>query len=375
MTPLLISDIVKQLRVYMPWHTDIFTNFLTIDYFTGPGPLFDAPDSVRVPFASPHGLSVGDVVIVKSMAMHTPISGASRDDDHGIIEISADPTDLTYRSGDDTTIEIGGFDSAGWDGEKQLAGIYKTPTATVIRFLPRPETTPKLPIVGYAYLKENRPTFKGMWIVTDTPTSLEATIRREGMPTVNVSTAVTGLQICSVSNVVAAPDIHRAIAMYTSVSQTDKSWLYVIPTGRRTSNDRLARTDAIAEFGSGDINRLYTLMSFAVVAIMDTSGNIAAGAAMDLLQGDVYSALNKSIFGFAKPSCGTDFGIVPASDAIERYDTSYIVHSYHFEAAQTIDFTDGFSDPQDFAADQIEYIQHPGCIDNPETLKTTINTR
>lgn len=379
MTPLLISDIVKQLRVYMPWYTDLFTNFITVDYFTGPGPLVDGGYTISVPTAEAHGLAVGDAVIVKEMTMHTPIFDASRDDDHGILQIKDDPTDLVYRSGDETEIELGGFASGEWNGTKQLKGIYRTgklDKTTVVKFSPRPSVPPELPTSGDAYLAENRPAFRGVWTVTEVPTSKTVVIQRDCMPELGAQYApVTGLRMCSVSNIVAAPDIYRAIEMYTAVQPAGKSWLYVVPTGRSTSNDRLAKTDAIAEFGPGDINRLYSMMSFAVIAVIDTSESISAGAAMDLLQGEVFVALLKSLFGYAKSDCGIDFKTVPVSDVIERYETSYMVHAYHFESTQTLDYTDGFSDPQDFAADQIEYIQHPGSIDNPETLKTTIATR
>jgi hypothetical protein len=378
MNPLLISDIVKQLRVYMPWYTDLFTDFISIDYFTGPGPTVGVSNKINVPTAAPHGLAVGDVVIVKDMTLHTPISGASRDDDHGIIEVVADATDITYTPLENTAIELGGFVSAEWNGTKILQGIYMTDPGKIamIKFSPRPSVPPELPVGTDAYIKETRPTFRGLWTVTDVPTSKDVVLQRDSMPELKAKdAAISGLQMCSVSNIVAAPDIYRAIEMYTAQAPAAKSWLYVVPTGRSTSNDRLAKTDAIAEFGPGDINRLYSMMTFAVIAIVDTSDSISAGVAMDLLQGEVFSALLKSLFGYAKSDCGIDFKTVPVSDTIERYETSYMVHSYRFESTQTLDYTDGFSDPQDFAADQIEYIQHPGSIDNPETLKTTISTR
>lgn len=387
MTPLLPGEIVKQLRVYLPWHTDLFCNFLSTTSGSWVG-----TNSMQVEFGLEHNLSVGDIAVVKNMKLRNPITSATRyfdrediffdsediffDEDHGILLLD-DPTDLTLSNdpSNPTIITLSGFQEPEWNGEKTLISIKILDSGQAeIKFLPRPSV--ESGSIAGACLVEERPTFRGIWIATNIISPTEAILQREEMPNCFAApgSAVTEIEMYNTSNIVVAPDIIRAEAMYTAQEAEDKIWLYVIPAGRRVSNDRHAMTDAIAELGGGDRNRLMTMLSFSLLVIIDTSGSIAAGAALDLLHGEIYSSIMASLFGFTNNACGS-YKVVPDNDVIATYNSSYIAHAYTFEFAQYIDFRSGFHDSQDFAANKIEYIQHPGDIDNPETLKTTVNTR
>lgn len=358
------SDIVKHLRVYLPWHSQSFCDFFDVNYGN-----WDPPHSAIMTFNTAHGLALNDLVVVKKMRLKNPIVIAGRTDDYGYVDFF-DYTDVTLPG----TITIIDAAAEEWNGEKTIVDVQRQETnRTRITFLPRPETDPEYPP---GKLLEDRPTFRGLWTVTNVPEPTRVEIIRPEQPDyLRPNASVRDVEMYSAPRIVVAPDFERAIELYTAQASPDSIWAYVIPTGRRTSTDRTANTDALAEFGPDSLNRLYSLWTFSVVVVVDTTRSISAGAAMDLMHGDIYTALLASIFGFRQTTCGRSFGAVPTSDAILRYTTSYLAHSFDFEMTQVIDFTDGFNDPQDFAANQIEYIQHPGDIENPETLKSIIKTR
>ena len=371
------SDIIKQLRVYLPWHSDKFAS--PLDVLSAK---WESPNSMEITFDSVTFLSPGDAVVVKNMELHNNITATAIFDDHGQITLSADPdVTLPIKEDDPKTIKLGNFGipSGDWNGIKTLTNISGIGTPfPILTFLPTPISPPIPPIGSLPYLIEERPTFKGIWKVTSVPEPEKIIVQRTETPDyLDNNAIISNLELYSSSRIVMAPSFERAKQLYTSQESENNVWLYLIPNGRRTSRDRNAQTDAIAEFGDGDQNVLFLMMSFSTVVFMDTAKEISAGAAMDFLYGEIYDALMKSLFGFRFKSETNyaNFVVVPEDDNIAEYNSNYIAYSYNWQTYQTVDFHSGFSDPQDFAADKLEYIQHPQDLDNPEILRTKIKTR
>lgn len=369
MNSLTPSDIVKQLRIYLPWYSSRFVNFLSIE-----SAVTVLPNSIQVVFTNDHNLEIGDVVIAKNMRLLNEVTNAEVVDEIAQITLSSDPdTTLPKKIYDPKTINLTGFSDSEWNGEKTFVDMLNISQGNpILKFTPPP--TPAIPS-GLGYLAEERPTFRGLWLVQNIISDTELVMERLDIPSFQTADQVLdNLEIYKTSNIVVAPTLERAAEMYTAVSGQDKIWLYVIPDGRRTSRDPHALTDAVAELDDGDSNLISRLMSFSTVVFIDTSNNISAGAALDMVYGEIDDALSSTLFGFKKTS-DNNLHAVPTEDNLALYNTSYYAHYYNWQVLQHRDSSDAFDDPQDFALDKLVYIQHPEDLDNPEVLKAEIKIR
>jgi hypothetical protein len=363
-TTLRPSDIVKQLKLYLPRYTDLFSVPVSVQSASA-----IADRTVRVTTTDTHTYQVGNPVIITAGLLNNSISGVEFRENDTIARFTTDQHDLTapQKVNDVKTVTLSGFTNAAWNTTHSIQGISDRTHFDIL--VPTGEGIPVL--TGSEVLYEDRPYgIKGVWNITAvTATTFDFEISPD-IPVLPVND-ITELACTIESRIYHAANFPRAKDIYTKNEQTV---LFVVMDPVSISNDRKTTTDAVANLTSSNYRTLQMLQNINVVIFINTKNDIAGTQAQEKAYGELFEALLKTLFAFRKDNSKSRFLLIPTEHGQSDYNTEYYSHTYSWQLPQDINILDGFLDPQDVAFRDInEYNLPPFNPDNPATFRLRIN--
>ena len=176
----------------------------------------------------------------------------------------------------------------------------------------------------------------------------------------------------------AAATFDRAEKAYTKIlpQESDgirKNWLYVVMNDVDVSKDRHTMSDAVASFSNQDEGRLDILTNFSTYVFIDTTQSLTGARAQEIIYGELFDALLKTLFGFKEDNEKSRFLAVPTGHGQGGYNSAWYAQNYEWQMPQLIDWQSGFSDPQDVAGRDYCGDLRPFVIENYESLELNIN--
>jgi hypothetical protein len=369
------SEIILHLRLHLPRHTDLFTETLDVDTAT-----ITDHSKITVITNTPHGLTTGNVVVVSSGILHNSIVSANEIVGTNFVRFTlADTHDFTTTNsdGEPQTVSLRGFSEQGWNTEHEIVLVEDVDSFAVE--IPVGVTIPVV-LTGNEIALENRSDgVIGNWAIEEI-SSTEFNITITNAPSLPfhqlqpIDKQIENFNVFAKSRIVVAADITRAEAMYTKVQNSQQAWLFLIMMSHDISRDRNTFNDSIATFTDQDEMLLLTIQNFSTAVFLDTSNSLSGAAAHEVVYGDLYEALNKTLFGYRSPIADfSRFLTVAAGHGPGTYNTSYYTHVYDWQLSQYINRDFGFSDTRDVAFRYISYDLHPFKIDEPDIFKTNID--
>jgi len=333
------SEIVRQLKTYLPIFTDRFTAVLTVT-----SAAVDASNIVTVT-AARHGKTAGQSVIISGGTTRNVLSQAEVETgnesvrffteyDHDLIRPSK-PLD------DQTLILV--QDGSVWDGEHQIIDVPNR--RTFVLNYPDGETDP--PELEGMYLIDTRTGLAGVQTLATVPSINTFTINLSGAPPLPPG-PIDNLAVISGFRIAAAADFKRAQAVYTK-QDSDEDYLFVIMTDGDVSKDRHTLNDGVAGMNRQDMNLLRMLRNFSTVVFIQTGDDLSGANAQDLAYSEIYAALLHTLFGFEQSGQAIKYGAVPSGDGPAEYNTAYYAHVYDWQLPGTITYQDGFLRQPDVA--------------------------
>jgi len=333
------SDIVRQLKTYLPLFTDRFTELLTVS-----SAAVDASNIVTVTTPT-HGKIIGQSVIISAGTTRNLLSAS----------ILAGTTHVTFTTKydhdlitpslpfDDQTLVLDGFDSV-WDDTFDIVDVPNRRNFTVI--LPDGEVA--APAVDETqYLIDTRTGLAGVQVIATVPSAGTFTINLSDAPALPPG-PIDGLEIVSGFRISAAADFKRAQAVYTEHASED-DYLFVIMTDSDISKDRHTLNDGVAGMNRQDMNLIRMLRNFSTVVFMHTGADLSGANAQDAAYSTIYAALLSTLFGYEQPGQVIKYGAVPSGDGPAEYNTAYYAHTYDWQIPGSITYEDGFLQQPDVA--------------------------
>lgn len=321
---------------------------------------------LTITFPDPHGLLVGEEILVNKALIRNEIVNVITNSDDTISYITQNVHDLTsFRSdghggtwpegltqvininGIDTTINLINDPSA-VPHETEFVGEVGSPTFTP---------------AGNDFLLEDRAIgVKGFKDVATVPTTTTITIDLSDVPSIPDGPLVIDNVITSI-RVTQVADIERARELYTNLPE-QKAWLFIIMLDRTASKNRQNEDDFVS-LPASTKKMLSIRQEFSTLVIVPTANNLGAGDVKSWTYVDLFAILNTCLYGWR----GTGY----TSDGQAEYNTGYYSHAYEWEARIDIDFTDGFENGKTVALRKLIFTQtvfdkgeSSGEIDYPE---------
>lgn len=333
------SEIVSQLKTYLPIFTDRFTEFLSVTSAT-----VDASNAVTI-VAPKHGKVAGQSVVVSGGTTRNPLESSVLSGDLYVTFTTKYDHDLIRPSQplDDQALTLAGFGTV-WDGTFDIIDVPNRRNFTVL--LPDGETT--APAVDESqYLIDTRTGLAGVQTIASVPSLSSFTIDLAGVLPLSPG-PVDGLSIVSGFRVSAAADFERAQAVYTQQSSGD-DYLFVIMTDGDVSKDRHTLNDGVAGMNRQDMNLLRMLRNFSTVVFIPTGDDLSGANAQDAAYSEIYASLLSTLFGFEQADQAIKYGAVPSGDGPAEYNSAYYAHTYDWQLPGSITYQDGFLQQPDVA--------------------------
>ena len=334
------SEIVRQIKTYLPLFTDRFTELLPVTSAT-----VDASNIVTV-LSPAHGKTPGQSVIVSGGTTRNPLSTSA---------LSADELRVTFTTKydhdlirpsqplDDLTLTLAGFGNV-WDDVFDIIDVPNRRNFTVL--LPDGETVAP-PVDESQYLIDTRTGLAGVQVIATVPSVGVFTIDLAGVPPLPPG-QVDGLSIISGFRVSAAADFKRAQAVYAK-QDSGNDYLFVIMTDGDISKDRHTLNDGVAGMNSQDMNLIRMLRNFSTVVFIPTGDDLSGANAQDAAYNEIYAALLSTLFGYEQSDQVIKYGAVPSGDGPAEYNTAYYAHTYDWQIPGSITYQDGFLQQPDVA--------------------------
>lgn len=332
------SDLILQLQIQLPKHTNLFNDQLALSSLTFAGGI------VTVTTSSAHGLSTSDEVVIKGALSPNPISSLTSSDGIATAETTNDH-DLTkgWPDGDSSTVIITGAADSEYNGTKTVLDVLSRTKFTYIIDPGAPASTTggvleEIIDSGNTSLDEALNNgYNGFHSITVTgattftyPSSTTVGSPATGTITLQANTRVSG----SVT-----PE--KAFLGYTK-QQLNELWAFVVLDDFAASKSRSALNDATMVRGSGDDPRQKVIQDFSVYVITPAKSEIAGRNARDKME-DVMTALFKSLLGFVPPStlsgCTVN-SITFLTHGFFDYQESIYIHRFQFQNLVDINFDD-----------------------------------
>ena len=323
-----LKDVVNQLRIVLPKHTDRFSTVVNTININVVG------DVATITTDNIHRLKTGQIITLSNYLTETHIESVSQD---GLLTTFTTNTDHDLTEGWQDELTLGGFDSTAWNGTFVL---FKVPNrkSFVIRST---NTIPSLNSNEILY--ENRiDGINGQHTITVINTT-SFTITGDFLN----GTYSEGV-INSNVRIVGSISLDRFMEHYTEQTIQDL-YMCVVMDDANVSKDRNTYSDAISTPVTGSEIRLTLVDSFSIYILGNTSKDIAAQELIDICRHELMLPILKSIYG-VRFSTGlsneTDFRTVFRGHGDALYDKSKYVHVYYFEMAMelteddTVDRTD-----------------------------------
>lgn len=315
------TDIVSHLAAYLPAVTDLFSDSLS-------GATASASGNTVTVTKSGHGLTNGQTVIVGAGKFRNGLDGIVDNGDGTVRITTASQHDLTEARmpNDPTTLTLGGFANAAWNGSHTIVSVPNRETFEIA--FPDGEDT--LPSLTGAYLLESRADFFGSHVVTvNSGSEFEFTV--SGVPAFPTG-VVEGIDIVTAIRVWGAASIDRAREMYTKFA-SGKAVLFVIMTDADISKDRHALNDGVGAFTRGNLGRQMILQNFATTVFLPTNNDLSGHTAQNSAYADVFRALSAVLYGFtfSDPDTAQEYVAVSNGHGQGEYNSAYYTHVYDWQ--------------------------------------------
>lgn len=352
-----LLDVVTQLQLLLPKFTDKVSTVLPISSIVA------SSGVATIQTSSAHGLLSGQAVTLAGVEVKTPITGVSKSGN--LYTFTTSPAhDLTFNWPEHANITLSGFTDGDWNGSFVLKGVPNRTTFIV-------QSINSLPTLnGNEVLHEIRsdgingrfqPTILNTTSFTIAGSFLDGTYAGGSVNTgVRIAGSIT---------------IERAFEEYTAQNLADL-WLFVTMHDADVSKDRHSFSDATATRGKGDDIRTRLIDGFTITAIKNTTQDIAAVEALDILRHDLLQPILKSVYG-ARFDTGlavaADFKSVLTGMGVAAYEKAYLAYSYDFEFVVEITAGDAVNEGDTRAFRDIDYTQKIGGDDTQDMTILPIN--
>ena len=313
-----LYDIVNQLRIVLPKHTDKFSTLINTTNI-------DATSNVAtITTDTVHKLKTNEIITSSGYSTETYISSVSQD---GLLFTFTTTTDHDLTEGWQDDITLGGFDSTNWNG---VITLYKVPNRKT--FVVR--STNSIPILNTnEYLFEDR---------------MDGINSQYSITVINDNTfSVTGNfldgkysngVINSKVRIVGTINLERFLEHYTEQKIQDL-YICVVMDDADVSKDRNTYSDAIATPVTGSEIRLLLVDGFSIYILGNVSNQISAQTLIDICRHDLMLPILKSVYGIRFTtglSNETDFRTILRGQGLAFYDKSKYVHVYKFEMSMEL---------------------------------------
>jgi hypothetical protein len=332
------SDLVRQLVLEFPRHTDLFTDRISASVVVSGG--------VATATAVGHGLSVKDGFSIYDSEFLNVASGVSQDGLFFTFETSV-KHDLTFgfERGVDQFVELSGFPQAEWNDEFLLIDVPTGNSFTVKSTNVSPPTTGAGGLIEEGDLNG----FFGVSSVPGPDTFVFSAPES--------SDQTSAVDVLANARFTAVPDFETAERHYTEQGQ-DKFWGFVIPGPAAVSKDRNVQSDRNVSRTPGDDLRTNFSEPYSVVVFVPTSQDISATDAMDICRFDLLSPVTKVLNGFAFDDGTSEskrFLFMFAGHQLAQYNGQVYIHEYQFEQSFSLTDSDSWVPPtksfRDFGSD------------------------
>lgn len=366
---LLPSDIKRQLDIFLPRHTDLFSTSKTVTSAES-----ISTDTIRVETSEDHGLVVTDLINVTDGRLQNTLTAVEYNSDSTLAtfttESDHDFTTPRYEN-DPSTVEFFGFIFGFWNTVHDISDIPSRTQITVP--VPSGASTPPT-LTGTEVVYEDRPSApNGLWPVTAVNSTTEFEFTVAGVPALplNQLTDLSYTALRDVSVAVCA-NFERAVQIYTAQTGT-KHKLFVIFNDLEISKDRHMLNDLLLVPNAGDNAQLLTAQNFSTTVFFDISDKLSGADAQELAYGDVFNALMSSLYTYRKDNYLSKFGAISTGHGPGINTSSSYAHVFDWQFPLLVDRRIGFSDPRDVAMRNMQQNWHPFDLDNPDTLDAEIN--
>lgn len=328
-----LHDIVTQLQLVLPKHTDYFSETLSVSTIVASG------GTATVTTSSPHGLTTGYSVSIIGAEQNTPLTAVSKD---GLVFTFTTTTahDLTYGYPGYETVNLSGFTDGAWNDSFTLMAVdsrttFKVKSTNTLPSLNTNEVLPEARMDG----------INGYYSVTVVDTTSFAVTGDFLDGSYYNATAKTSARIAG------SVTINMALEKYTKHS-LDDMWLFVVAGDGGVSKDRTVTSDARVSVGGGDM-KLTVVDGFSVYAVKNTTNESAAASSLDIARHELLGPIVSSLFGVRLDTGVTATGIYPVmflGHGLEEYDRAYLVYRYDFEFAYELSSSDSVLEAGDTRA-------------------------
>lgn len=334
-----IAPIINQLATYLPFHTDKFTDSISVISASQLGGV------ATIETSEPHNLAIGQVVLTTEIIPLVEISAVSLiNEDQLLISTLSDNglvdtfDFLTTKSIDFETpkLYMTGFANVVYNGSFPIISVSNRYRATCQ--LPSIPVSP--PALGGKLLHYAANGYVGVKTVTAiiTPTTFQFAIDA-GQPPTTLNSGTLHLN----ARISGAIDVIRAEDSYTKQPSNDY-WLFVTQNDSFASKNRNVLNDGLDNSTMGTEYRQRLVESINVFVFVPTSGQLSAREAVDSLE-DIKVALFKTLLRFNAPiqyDAKSSFQLYFDSTNVVTYTTSYLVQQFIFQAEYDLTYFDGF---------------------------------
>lgn len=352
-----IEDIIKQLRLRLPFYTDLFTETLLVDSLS----YDDSNTNLTITTDAAHGLTTNDLVSICEAIEPLPILQLNYNNQkcsavancEFVHDIVLNTQAYRFQPGrniyqpciyeDDTLITISGADQPQYNGQHVVTKIIDSKTFEYLIIGDQPNLTPA---TGTITLDKEINAFNGIFQVQSVGSASDFTIQviqpDQDFPLPPVAPKTSSLKVKVGHRISGAATIARANQSYT-VQGNNKLWLFCVredTSGESSiaSQQRNDPTDAIGTVTDGSIFRQNIIQKMSLIVFAPATDGISARVERDLME-DVRTLLFKSILGIklnAQVSSKPQMGMMYIGDGPVAYNTAYYIHRFTFENIVTL---------------------------------------
>lgn len=324
------SDIILHLQIYLPFFTDRFSEFVTVNTAISGASNLISVNAVN------HGLSDNANIIISQGTIRNSITGVTILD--GIATFTTEynhqliTPQLEY---DIDEIDMEGFSS-------DFNGTF-TLLDTIGQNEFRIETAVTSVPTTLGYFKDNRSAgIKGLQTITlINVDNFTFTSPYYPLPEGDID----DIKIIKSTRCYGSADIERAKDIYTKKPSTDTLWLFVIMNDVETSKDRHTLNDTTSGSTSQDLKLLRVSTDFSLVVFFPTQETLSGTEAQELAYGEIATSLISTLygFGFTDIESAVPYTTVLTGHTPGIYDSSVYSQVYDWTLPTVFAFDSGFS--------------------------------
>jgi len=327
------ADVVQQLALKLPQHTDKFTTNVNVSSLTQSG------GTATATTATAHGLTVGKQVNITGAKVPLAVSSLTRSGTVGTL-VTASAHDLT--EGVSTTVEITGAIEAEFNGTFTVLTVPNRTTVTFTMADAGATIATGTPLLLGAtnYLNQ----YNGLHEVLTVPDTTSFTF---SVASTVGSPAYGTIEARTLPRVTAVVSEEIILQAYTKQGPSEL-WAFVVLGDVTANRSRQTETDAVQDTQRGQYFRAQLIQPLTVYVVVPSALENAARSARDLceelLQPITQSILFKRFNTYLTVSQRGPLQFV--GHGFAAYSRAFYLHAYEFQQLADLTFADtaGFDD-------------------------------